>query len=258
MRAFHLLAVVIVAGLFLGMLLFLEVGRRIGLYRFAKFGEPARAGVGVVDGVVYGLLSLLLGFTFSGAAARFDHRRELVANAGHAMEIAWDRTLVLPEADRQAIRDSFRGYVDALITSYIARDRSDPFAEPPAVAAARRDVWTRSVAVCMAADGEKARMLLLPALNDMFGVIYQERLARRIHPPIAILAMLGIAALASALFGGYGLAKSPLRNWMYLIGVAATVAMTAYVIIELEYPRLGVVRVDDMDRALVDLRATMQ
>ena len=101
-------------------------------------------------------------------------------------------------------------------------------------------------------------MLLLPALNDMFGVVYQERLARRIHPPVVIFVMLGIAALASALFSGYGLAKSPVRNWMYLTGIAATVAVTTYVIIELEYPRLGVVRVDNMDRALVDLRRTMQ
>jgi hypothetical protein len=258
MIPFTLISIAIVAGLFFGMMLFLEVGRRIGLHRFAKFGEPARAGVGVVDGVVYGLLSLLLGFTFSGAAARFDHRRELVANAGHAMEIAWDRTLVLPEADRQPIRDAFKRYVDALIASYTRRDRSDPFAEPPSVETARRDVWDRSVAVCIAPEGEKSRMLLLPALNDMFGVIYQERLARRIHPPVAIFAMLGIAALASALFGGYGLAKSSVRNWMYVTGVAATVAMTAYVIIELEYPRLGAVRVDNMDRALIDLRATMQ
>jgi hypothetical protein len=31
-----------------------------------------------------------------------------------------------------------------------------------------------------------------------------------------------------------------------------------YVIIELEYPRLGLVQVSDMDRALVELRATMR
>jgi len=41
-------------------------------------------------------------------------------------------------------------------------------------------------------------------------------------------------------------------------GIAATVSVAAYVVLELEYPRLGQVRVDSMDQALVDLRSTMR
>jgi hypothetical protein len=70
--------------------------------------------------------------------------------------------------------------------------------------------------------------------------------------------MLGIAALAVALFAGYGIASKSARNRVFTIGVAASIAMALYVIIELEYPRLGLVRVNDMDRALAQLRATME
>src|SRR5262249_35442067 len=99
---------------------------------------------------------------------------------------------------------------------------------------------------------------VLPSLNEMFGVVEEERLARRIHPPAVIFAMLTITAFASALFAGYGIASKSTRNWVFTIRVAATLPLAMYVIVELEYPRLGLIRVSDMDQALVELRATMK
>jgi hypothetical protein len=101
-------------------------------------------------------------------------------------------------------------------------------------------------------------MLLLPSLNEMFAVAESERLARRIHSPALIFLMLAISALASAVFVGYALGSSQRRNWMYMLGSAATVAVAMYVIIELEYPRLGLLRADSIDQALVELRTTMK
>ena len=55
-------------GLFLGTLLFLEIGRRIGIRRKEE-SESSREGVGAIDGAVFALLGLLIAFTFSGASA---------------------------------------------------------------------------------------------------------------------------------------------------------------------------------------------
>src|SRR5258705_6130976 len=65
-------------GLFLGMLMLLEVGRRIGARRVAEDPTGAEAGVGTVDRAVFVLLWLLIAVTFSGAASRFDTRRPLI------------------------------------------------------------------------------------------------------------------------------------------------------------------------------------
>ena len=43
-----------VIGLFVGMVLLLEVGRRIGLHRKGKDPEGARAGLGAVEGAIFG------------------------------------------------------------------------------------------------------------------------------------------------------------------------------------------------------------
>ena len=100
-------------------------------------------------------------------------------------------------------------------------------------------------------------MLVLPALNDMFGAVEDERLARRIHPPQVIFGTLALMSLLAALFAGYGIA-SGVRNWIYILGFATATAFAIWVILELEYPRLGLVRVDGMDQALVELRATFR
>jgi len=75
----ELASVVFSLSLFLGVLLALVIGRRIGVRRAAQDPEGARAGVAAVEGAVFGLMGLLIAFTFSGAAARFDARRQLAA-----------------------------------------------------------------------------------------------------------------------------------------------------------------------------------
>jgi hypothetical protein len=45
---------------------------------------------------------------------------------------------------------------------------------------------------------------------------------------------------------------------MHKIGFAAIVAFTVYVILDIEYPRLGFVRLDAIDQLLVDARADMK
>jgi hypothetical protein len=46
-------------------MVFLEIGRRIGVRRIAKNPDSVRSGVGTLEGAVFGLLGLLLAFTFS-------------------------------------------------------------------------------------------------------------------------------------------------------------------------------------------------
>lgn len=253
---FELLSIGIAVVLFLGMLLFLELGRRIGMRQIARRGKDARVGVGIVDSAVYGLLALLLGFTFSGAAGRFDHRRELIAQIANAASTTWQRIDLLPTDLQPAVREGFRRYLDALNAWYADVGAKHLTTQPESVTTAQRELWSSSVSACITPNGEKARMLLLPGLNELFDEVDVELAARRIHPPSAIWIMLAITAFASAMFVGYGISNSPSRNWIYIIGFCASVAMATYVIIELEFPRLGLFRVTN--DSLVELRATMK
>ena len=142
---FTLIAAAIAIGLFVLMLLFLELGRRIGVRRLALPG--ARAGVGVVDGTVYALLALLIGFTFNGAAARFDGRRALVGETTNSAGTAWQRIDLLPVELQPPIRAAFRGYLDALIDAYTGPSAANqPLHQPLALTRAQEELWTKSVA----------------------------------------------------------------------------------------------------------------
>ncbi len=157
------------------------------------------------------------------------------------------------------VRTAFKSYLDELISYYMTTVTArQSLQTPPSLSKAEDALWARSVEMCKAPGGEGARMLLLPALNETFDAVQRERVARRIHPPYVIYVMLGISALATALFAGYGMAGGTRRNWLFMLGIAACVSAATYVIVELEYPRVGLFRVNDMDQVLVDLRAKMQ
>ena len=256
---FVLMTILLAGSLFLAMLIFLEIGRRIGIRQTKKYGEGARVGVGVVDSAVYAVLALLLGFTFSGATSRFDGRRDLVVKEVNAITSAWKRVDALPATSQVVVRDAMRRYVDELIETYpVIAHTHEVLRGRDQMIAAQNDLWSKSLTACLAPGGEPARMLLLPALTEMFNYVDSERLARRANPPPVIYIMLAVAALAAAMFAGYAMSTGPNRNWLFWIGTAATISIVVYVILELEFPRLGLVRVYAIDQALVDVRASMK
>ena len=115
---FTIITLLLAGGLFLAMLAFLEVGRRIGLAVKTKEGKEATAGSGAVDAAVYGLLGLLIAFTFSGAAARFEARRHLIIEEANAIGTAYLRLDMLPAEAQASLKEKFRQYVDSRLKSY--------------------------------------------------------------------------------------------------------------------------------------------
>jgi hypothetical protein len=255
---FRLLVTMLAGGLFVGILLLLEIGRRIGLRRLAQDSEGARVGLGVVDGAVFGLMGLLIAFTFSGAASRFVTRRQLVVEEANAIGTAYLRLDLLPTDAQPALREHFRRYVEA---------RLEVYRKLPDIAAAMQElaratqiqgrIWTQAVVACQ--DGPPpATMLLLPALNAMIDITTTRTMTAQMHPPTVVFIMLGVLVLASSLVAGYSMAGGQPRSWVHMLAFAVIMAATVYVIVDIEYPRLGVIRVDAVDQVLVDLRESMQ
>ena len=261
MKVWHTGLLAIIAGvvLFAGILAFQEIGWRYGRIPRVAAEQARREGAGLMDNAVFGLLGLLIGFTFSGSTSRFDHRRELIGKEVNTIGTAWQRIDALPSHLQDSVRVPFRRYVDALLASYHAdAPTGDVLLEPPDVARLQGETWTQAVKACVTKEGDAARMLLLPGLNEMFGAVEEERFARRIHPPVFIFVILGLTVFAASLLAGFAIAKSADRDWIHRLGVATVFSLAVYVIFEMEFPRLGLIRVKGADQALVDLRATMK
>lgn len=254
--AFALAAAVL---LFAGMLLCFEVGRRIGIRRLARDPEGLARGSGPVEAAVFGLLGLLLAFTFSGAADRFEDRRHLIAEETNDIGTAYLRVDLLPPDAQPAIRLLFRRYVDLRLEAFRhVADTSATHATLTASTSLQEQIWTLSVAASRRPEAPpQAGMLLLPALNAMIDITTTRSVAMENHPPRVIYVLLAGLSLVCALLVGYVMCATKLRSWFYMLIVAITMSLTLYVILDLEYPRYGLIRIDAADQVLADLRRGM-
>jgi ABC-type glycerol-3-phosphate transport system permease component len=244
--------------LFIGMLIAIELGRRAGLRQIANHPEANPPGIGVMGGAVFSLLGLLLAFTFSGAAARLDVRRQLIVQETNNIGTAYLRIDLLPKDAQPALRESFRRYVDTRIKTYRNSSIAAAMEEHERSITLQRQIWDEAVA---AAGAENANpegfRLFLPALNSMIDISTTQSMATKTHPPAIVFVMLAVLALISSLLAGYGLAQGKWRNWIHIICFAAVMSAAFYVILDLEFPRIGWIRMDEFDQTLVDLRVTM-
>src|SRR4029453_12730529 len=101
-------------------------------------------------------------------------------------------------------------------------------------------------------------LLVLPALNAMIDITTTRTMAAQTHPPIIVYAMLVVMMLASSLLAGRPMAAGKRRSRIHRGGFALTMAFPLYVIVDLEFPRLGLIRVDAYDQLLVDVRGSMR
>lgn len=253
-----LLGLLVALGMLLGMLGLLETGRRLGVRRLAEDPEAVKSGGGAVEGAVFGLMALLIAFTFSGAASRFDVRRALVVEEANDIGTAWLRLDLLPVTAQPPLREKFRQYVDARLAFY-SKLPSVESAKPELARSTvlQTEIWKDAVAACRDSGSSTAPMLLLPALNQMIDITTTRTVAARTHAPVVVYTMLGLLVLAGSLLAGYGMASGKTRNWFHVFAFALIMALAIYVILDFEFPRMGLIRLDTFDQVLVDVRQTM-
>jgi len=252
------LSIVYSAALFAGMLLLLELGQRLGRRRQRKDEEGARAGLGTVEGAVFALMGLLVAFTFSGAASRFDARRQLILEEANAIGTAWLRLDLLPAGAQPELRDLFRRYLDTRLAVYQKLpDLEAARAELARANSLQSEIWTRAVAAAQPYSPASVGQIV-PALNQMFDIATIRTMAAQTHPPPIIFGMLGGLALMSSLLAGFAMSGGKSRSWIHMLGFALIIAGTVYIILDLEFPRLGLIRVDAADRVLLELRDSMK
>ena len=250
----------IAIAIFLGILLALRVGRWIGERSIARSGAAGLSNVSSLETAVFALLGLLIAFTFSGALTRFDTRRAQAVDEANAIGTAWLRIDLLPEAAQPQLRDTFRRYVDSRIATYKQIDDLDAAkAELARSQQLQSEIWSQSIAALKRPDARPgADLLVVPALNAMFDITTVRIVATQLHPPVIIYWMLLLFALAAALLAGYQVAGEKGFTWLQKTGFAVIISLTIFVILDMEYPRRGLIRIDAIDQVLVNQRAGMK
>lgn len=105
---------------------------------------------------------------------------------------------------------------------------------------------------------QSARMLLLPALNEMIDIITTRTAAIQTHPPFLIWCMLFAIALACAGLTRYRAGLTGRPGLFYHVLMALITASILYVILDMEYSRFGLIRLDAKNSVFVDMAESMK
>src|SRR3954468_14836039 len=158
--------------LFFGMLTLLEAGRRFGLMRRSRESEGERSNLGPIESAMFALFGLLMAFTFSGAASRFNEKRMLVAEEANTIETAYLRLHLVDKEAQPGLQELFRRYLDSRLETYHRLPNMEAAEEEMARSKnLQEEIWTGAIAATRLSGSHPASAwLLMPALNEMINI----------------------------------------------------------------------------------------
>lgn len=218
-----------------------EVGWHLGRQR-PSVEQPHRFQATAVQNAIVSLMGLLLAFSFSQGAVRYDTRRVLVVEESNAIGTTYLRAGMLPDEEREIVRRLLREYVDARLAYFDAK-------EPDAVARAVQasdvllgQLWARVTAPAVEQPGHLSRSLLVESTNRVVDLHAARVAADDARIPPTILSLLtGVAVAALGAVGWcFGLAGGPHRGPVVLL--ATLVSAILLVIVDLDEPHRGRIR----------------
>jgi hypothetical protein len=250
----HLGELAIGAGLLVALLVAVEAGYRVGRRRAADADSPPSGGqVGAIQGAMLGLLGLLLGFSFAGAASRFIERQDLIVQEANAIGTAYLRADMIPEPNASQVRQVLAEYVAHRLeaSKHLAEGLPPNFQAE--IAAYHARLWGA------AKDGVLARpemaVAVLDPVNEVIDLHSTRLAAGRKHLPKVVLGLLVACSLLSMAVLGYGCGIGGGGRWPWLNGaLAILIAAALWTTIDLDHPRAGLIRLSDAPLQELDLR----
>lgn len=224
-----------------------EAGYRLHLWarqRTKSDPDDDDSGAGYVLSGALGLLGLLTAFVFGMAADRYEGRRQLVLAEANAISTAVLRYDLLPEPHRTVLIKTMADYVK------VRRDFFDEGADMAKVKAAedRTDamqvvIWAQMGQAVKTPEGGPLVNLVVNATNEMFDLAASRHAALEARVPARALHVLILYAVVAAAILGHGLAPGGRRHLISTSGLFVLVALAISLIIDLDSPRVGSVRV---------------
>lgn len=233
-----------------------EVGFRYGR-RFSGRTQPEiHPHVATVEGALLGLLALLLGFAFAMAMSRFDTRKQVVLDEVNDLATTFLRAHLLPERRQATCVRLLEEYVQSRI-DFLRAGTDEVLSRKAQAASCQLQVrlWSEAVAAAHEDPNEVRTGYFIESLNNLIDDHTKRSIAMENHVPEAILHLLILVATLAIAVTGYsaGLREKRLKAlWAILVVLTAS---TLIVIIDLDRPRRGLIRVseDGMIRLQSDL-----
>jgi hypothetical protein len=225
-----------------------EIGNWFGLR--AHRANTDNTDVGTLAAASLGLLALLIAFSFSMAESRFDARRNLVLEEANAIDSTANFTLMLPAQAQQPILRLLRDYAAARIALVVSADPAQTQRNIARSLDLQQRLWQQAIAVVAANPPMATINRFVASLNEMNSIHESRMTALRAHVPSEVTVMLIGAAMVALGFAGYNTGLAGARRRVPLFVMSATVALLIMLIVDLDRPYEGLIRVPV--QALID------
>lgn len=239
-----------------GVLLWLamEGGYRLGKWRHEHVAGEKEQPVGAMVASILGLVALVLGFTFSLAASRFDARRMAVLEEANAIGTTYLRSKLLPEPQRTEVARLLGEYVEVRIEGTQEGKTEQALARSEEL---HELLWAQAAAAAEKDTGSIITGVFIQSLNETIDLHAKRVLVGlRSRIPIVIwIGLLGLATLGMAAVG-YQAALSATRRSPAMLALVLAFAVVLLLIADLDRGQEGLLRVGQ--QALVDLHESMQ
>jgi len=185
------------------------------------------------------LLGLLIGFTFSMAAGRYDQRKNYEEEEANAIGTEYVRADFLPAADAAKVRMLLKEYLAVRIEYYMRITPQQVKQNESSAAALQAQMWA-TVVPSATAQPDAIRALVVSGMNDVLNRQGYTQAAFLNRVPIAAwLLMIAIAAFCNVLLGYRVQGKGKV---MFLI-LPMAIAISFFLISDIDSPRRGVIMV---------------
>jgi hypothetical protein len=226
----------------------------VGLKAGKKFHKASQVDSTIL-GSLFTLLGLMLAFTFSMAVNNYNMRREIVIDEANDIGTAILRADLYRDADRNAFREDFKKYVDTRVDYFKAGvDMEKVMGAQKVSAKIQQDLWNRASQLSKDPGYTVASMQMVPALNSMIDITTTRIYGNIIHLPDTINYLLFLLSCTCAFYIGYLFASKEKFDWIMVTIFCLLTCLVVFVIFDLDRPRRGFIRLDEMNNAIVELK----
>jgi hypothetical protein len=230
-----------------------EAGFHLGRKSEANTPDKTKSQTSAVEAAILGVLALLLGFTMSMAVSRFEARKQLVLAEANAIGTSCALTDLLPAAEGSEIASLLRQYVNVRVQYGAAgNDLSRLAILQVQIVRLQKEVWARAVAYGQKDPNPVKAGLLLQSLNQTIDLESARRMAMQNHVPVSVIYLDGIVGLLAAMLVGFSFGLNGRRQIFSMCVLTLAITLVFAVIIDLDRPRSGLIRVGQ--QPMIDLQ----
>ncbi len=208
---------------------------------------------GTIEAAIFALLGLLIAFTYASARERFDERRRLITKEVNALQTTLLRFDLLPTQEKEELEQKLADYIDSRARFSQITDLKEGIKELEVTKSLQKEIWKLAVNATEKETKSSKQMLFLSSLNELFDIETMRLMTIVSHTPIWIFLMFCYIVFICSILAGFRMAKVGKFSWSYSVIFALATTVTMYMILDMEYPRFGLIRLTNAEKQIHEL-----